>query len=185
MEERELRRIKKSFVRTDEQGCTEAACLLTVIKFYHGEIGMDELEEWCTVGGKRTIDTMKMAAIRAGMDARLDFMSVEQLSERKLPVILYAMNDFGKYDYAVCFGLHEGRFIVWEPCFGPMQYWPEELDTLWDWGVCMILYPGKSFVTKQPDMPWWELYGWSEKFSKKMETVKNFVELEVLPRLKR
>lgn len=48
--------------------------------------------------GKRTIETMKMAAIRAGMDARLDVMDVGQLAERKLPVILYAMNDFGKYE---------------------------------------------------------------------------------------
>ena len=129
MSEDELDKIKKSFVRAKDGCSLEVACLLTVMKYYGGTEEVQKLTEWCTVDGKLSLGGMKQAAIRAGMQADLRLLDIELLARMKLPIILFAKNDFGRIGYAVCYGMHGERFIVWEPDFGPMQYWPKELNT--------------------------------------------------------
>lgn len=185
MTERQLRRIKNSFVRAGEGCSMKVACLRTVLRYYYAEVDAQTLTEWCTVDGKQTLGTMKETLIRLGMDANLSLRNVMFLAILELPVIIYAKNDFGKYGYAVCFGLHEGRFIVWEPEFGPMQYTPKELNTLWIYGICMTFFPGPTFQKNLPfDMKWWEIYDWSQYCKRKIDKWKEFIELEILPRLR-
>ena len=119
MTEDELDRIKKSFVRSSDECPMEVACLLTVMKYYGGQQDARTLAEWCKVDGKYTLMGMKQAAIRAGMEAEICLQNMEQLSTRKFPAILFAINDFEVPGYVVCYGIHEGRFIIWEPGFGP------------------------------------------------------------------
>lgn len=185
MEERELRRIQKSLVRANENCSTEVACLMTVINYYGGKEKVENLMAWSMEEEERNIEALRKTAIRAGMIARLDVMTVEDLLERKLPIVLYTKNDFGEFDYAVCFGFHEERFILWEPGFGPMQYWPEELEALWEWGICMVVYPGAEFVVREESILWWGESGWKAKCRRKLETVRDYWELEILPRLRR
>mgnify|MGYP000242368593 CR=1 FL=1 len=128
MTEDELDRIKKSFVRSSDECPMEVACLLTVMKYYGGQQDARTLAEWCKVDGKYTLMGMKQAAIRAGMEAEICLQNMEQLSTRKFPAILFAINDFEVPGYVVCYGIHEGRFIIWEPGFGPMQYWENIMD---------------------------------------------------------
>ena len=115
MTEDELDRIKKSFVRSSDECPMEVACLLTVMKYYGGQQDARTLAEWCKVDGKYTLMGMKQAAIRAGMEAEICLQNMEQLSTRKFPAILFAINDFEVPGYVVCYGIHEGRFIIWEP----------------------------------------------------------------------
>ena len=72
----------------------EVACLLTVMKYYGGQQDARTLAEWCKVDGKYTLMGMKQAAIRAGMEAEICLQNMEQLSTRKFPAILFAINDF-------------------------------------------------------------------------------------------
>ena len=94
MTEDELDRIKKSFVRSSDECPMEVACLLTVMKYYGGQQDARTLAEWCKVDGKYTLMGMKQAAIRAGMEAEICLQNMEQLSTRKFPAILFAINDF-------------------------------------------------------------------------------------------
>jgi len=182
MSEDELDKIKKSFVRAKDGCCLEVACLLTVMKYYGGTEDVQKLTEWCTIDGKISIGSMKQAAIRAGLEADLCIQDIEQLALRQLPVILFAQNDFGRIGYAVCYGIHRGRFIVWEPDFGPMQYWPKELNTLWIKGICMTLFPTPEFSEKADfHLKWWELYSWSRKCKRKLDQWWEYLSVAIFP----
>lgn len=81
---------------------------------------------------------------------------MEQLSTRKFPAILFAINDFEVPGYVVCYGIHEGRFIIWEPGFGPMQYWENQMKTLWIRGITLTLFPTHEFMQKTDfQLKWW------------------------------
>ena len=194
MTEDELDRIKKSFVRSSDECPMEVACLLTVMKYYGGQQDARTLAEWCKVDGKYTLMGMKQAAIRAGMEAEICLQNMEQLSTRKFPAILFAINDFEVPGYVVCYGIHEGRFIIWEPGFGPMQYWENQMKTLWIrgrldarrtlkslvadlrqmktlWirGITLTLFPTHEFMQKTDfQLKWWELYPWSRKWKRRL-----------------
>ena len=169
MTEDELDRIKKSFVRSSDECPMEVACLLTVMKYYGGQQDARTLAEWCKVDGKYTLMGMKQAAIRAGMEAEICLQNMEQLSTRKFPAILFAINDFEVPGYVVCYGIHEGRFIIWEPGFGPMQYWENQMKTLWIRGITLTLFPTHEFMQKTDfQLKWWELYPWSRKWKRRL-----------------
>ena len=182
----ELDKIKKSFVRAKDGCSVKVACLLTVMKYYGGTADVQTLTEWCTVDGKQSLEGMKQAAIRSDMFAELCLQDIEQLALRKLPISLFARNDFGEIGYAVCYGMHEGRFIVWEPDFGPMQYWPKELNTLWIKGICMTLFPNYEFMKRaNHHLKWWELYPWSKRWKRKIDRWWEYLEVDVFPLLRR
>lgn len=114
MTEYELDKIKKSFVRSNAKCPVEVACLLTVIKYYNGkETDIHTLTEWCKINGKLTLAGMKQGAIYSGMKAEICLQNIHQLTQRKLPIILFTLNDFNVPGYVVCYGIHESRFIIW------------------------------------------------------------------------
>ena len=95
MTEYELDKIKKSFVRSNAKCPVEVACLLTVIKYYNGkETDIHTLTEWCKINGKLTLAGMKQGAIYSGMKAEICLQNIHQLTQRKLPIILFPLNDF-------------------------------------------------------------------------------------------
>ena len=94
MTEYELDKIKKSFVRSNAKCPVEVACLLTVIKYYNGkETDIHTLTEWCKINGKLTLAGMKQGAIYSGMKAEICLQNIHQLTQRKLPIILFTLND--------------------------------------------------------------------------------------------
>ncbi|WP_288911227.1 cysteine peptidase family C39 domain-containing protein [uncultured Bacteroides sp.] len=179
MTEDELEKIKKSFVRAKECS-TGTACLMSVIHYYGGTADIAQMEKWCTEEKKHELKSMCRAASMVHMDTRLERLRMEELKERKLPVIILAQNDYGRVDYAVCYGMNGSRFIVWEPRYGPVLYWPEELETLWMYGIAMTLYPGNGFQVNL-HLKWWELYSWSKSLKRKWEHWKEWIAVEVLP----
>ena len=93
MTEYELDKIKKSFVRSNAKCPVEVACLLTVIKYYNGkETDIHTLTEWCKINGKLTLAGMKQGAIYSGMKAEICLQNIHQLTQRKLPIILFTLN---------------------------------------------------------------------------------------------
>lgn len=104
------------------------------------------LTEWCKINGKLTLAGMKQGAIYSGMKAEICLQNIHQLTQRKLPIILFTLNDFNVPGYVVCYGIHESRFIIWEPEFGLMQYWADEMKTLWIKGIALTLFPTQDFM---------------------------------------
>ena len=170
MTEYELDKIKKSFVRSNAKCPVEVACLLTVIKYYNGkETDIHTLTEWCKINGKLTLAGMKQGAIYSGMKAEICLQNIHQLTQRKLPIILFTLNDFNVPGYVVCYGIHESRFIIWEPEFGLMKYWADEMKTLWIRGITLTLFPTHEFMQKTDfQLKWWELYPWSRKWKRRL-----------------
>ena len=78
--------------------------------------------------------------------------------------------DAGKI--GVCYGIHESRFIIWEPEFGLMQYWADEMKTLWIKGIALTLFPTQNFMNSANlHLKWWEIYSWSKLWKKKGRTL--------------
>lgn len=88
---------------------------------------------------------------------------------QKISCHTFAINDFEVPGYVVCYGIHEGRFIIWEPGFGPMQYWENQMKTLWIRGITLTLFPTHEFMQKTDfQLKWWELYPWSRKWKRRL-----------------
>lgn len=168
MTEDELDRIKKSFVRSSDECPMEVACLLTVMKYYGGQQDARTLAEWCKVDGKYTLMGMKQAAIRAGMEAEICLQNMEQLSTRKFPAILFAINDFEVPGYVVCYGIHEGRFIIWEP-IRPYAILGKPNENIMDKRNNSYSVSTHEFMQKTDfQLKWWELYPWSRKWKRRL-----------------
>lgn len=144
MSEDELKKIKDSFVRTDETCDSSAACLMSVIKYHGGTSPWEQVKAWCKSKPKDSASALREAAERAGFTVVADLMDTEELKEQTIPIILLMYDDFGGIGYAVCYGMHENRFIVWEPKWGPMQYWESELKALWKYRIAYRLYPNPT-----------------------------------------
>ena len=181
MTEYELDKIKKSFVCSNNECSMEVACLLTVIKYYGGKrVDIPTLTEWCKTDGELTLAGMRQAAIHAGMKAEICLQDIDQLAQRKLPTILFTLNDFNMPEYVVCYGIHKSRFIIWEPEFGPMQYWADEMKTLWIKGISLTLFPTQKFMNSANfHLKWWEIYSWSKLWKRKTEYWYEYIWLNI------
>lgn len=185
MSEDDIERIRKSFVRATDKCPSEVACLLTVMKYYGVEEEARKLTEWCKVDGKITLMGMKEAAIRTGLKAEICIQDIEQLQKRQLPIVIFFINEMSEIGYVVCFGMHGERLIMWEPTFGPMQYWPEELRSMWIKGISLTLFPTPEFFAKADfHLKWWELYDWSKKWKRKCDRAIEYYSLNIRPRLR-
>lgn len=60
------------------------------------------------------------------MKASFYILDLKILQELKEPLILFTTNFEEKPSCSVCYGLHGGCGIIYEPEGGPMQYEPEE-----------------------------------------------------------
>lgn len=143
-------RIKETFVYADD--CpVEVACLLSMIRFYNGDQSPRQLLEWADTGESMiTLDGMKQAAIRAGFTANIRLMTLEELREKQLPCIIFMRNELGELLFAVCYGFRDKRFVVGEPNFALMQYFPAEMNALWIDGIALDLFPGLEFERINP-----------------------------------
>lgn len=82
--------------------------------------------------------------------------------------------------YVVCYGIHESRFIIWEPEFGLMQYWADEMKTLWIKGIALTLFPTQDFMNSANlHLKWWEIYSWSKLWKRKVEHWYEYIWLNV------
>lgn len=160
--EDELERIQKSFVRSTEECPPEVACLLTVLKYYRVAGDACRLKECCTIDGQITMMGMREAAIEAGLKSSIGLLGMERLSKPMLPQVLFCYNDLRKPSYVVCYGLFDGRFLIWDPAWGVLHYWPEEMEHLWINGITLFLHPSERLNEQAAEYAWWELSPYKE-----------------------
>lgn len=186
----EIDRIRESFVETSEGVCPEVAALMTVMK-YHGvekQASAAQLTEWCGIDEKGSIDigNISHAATKLGMQTEACLLDVQALEKLKLPLILFMWNEYGKPVYDVCYGIHEGRFILWDADWGgPRQYWSHEMEILWIKGIALRLYPGCELMLKaEYHIKWWQLYDWTKWLKRHWDSLKEWIKLEIIPRFR-
>ena len=56
---------------------------------------------------------LKLVAIRAGMEVEIFLQNMGQFATRIFSAILFAINVFAVPGYVDCYGIYEGRFILW------------------------------------------------------------------------
>lgn len=157
-----LERIQKSFVYASDECPPEVACLLTVMKYYRVTGNMQQLKEQCMVNGKITMMGMRNAAIEVGFRSSIGFLGMERLSQPMLPQVLFCINNQDQPGYVVCYGLFNGRFIVWDPTWGVHHYWPKEWERVWIKGITLFLHPLEKLEKQAPPYAWWELSPYKE-----------------------
>lgn len=79
-------------------------------------------------------------------ESRNMFAKHSSINTKKTSHHPFTLNDFNVPGYVVCYGIHESRFIIWEPEFGLMQYWADEMKTLWIKGIALTLFPTQNFM---------------------------------------
>ena len=184
----EIERIRESFVVAADEGCpAEVAALRTIMK-YHGiekEADAKQLAEWGGTDEKGNIGlgNISRAATRLGMRTEPCLLDVKTLEELKVPLILFMWNEYYKPVYDVCYGIHEGRFILWDADWGgPRQYWPSEMEVMWINGIALRLYPSHELIQKADyNIKWWQLYDWTKWLKRRWDWFWEWISLEVLP----
>lgn len=161
-EEDILERIQRSFVRATDECPPEAACLLTVMKYYRVEGDAHRLAEACKEDGKLTLMGMRNAAIGEGMESQITLLTIGQLCQLQHPLVIYCHNHRHMPVYAVCFGMHGKRFIVWDPTWGVVYYWPGQMEIVWIKGISLILQPTDTLLDKAGKIPWYDLSPYKE-----------------------
>ena len=147
MTEYELDKIKKIICPFQCQVPVEVACLLTVIKYYNGkETDIHTIDRMVQNKWKAYLGRNETRGYIFRHESEICLQNIHQLTQRKLPIILFTLNDFNVPGYVVCYGIHESRFIIWEPEFGLMQYWADEMKTLWIKGIALTLFPTQNFM---------------------------------------
>ncbi len=118
------------------------ACLLSVLKLYNKPCP-ETLSRYAVETHPKpvTLSELKKMALESGMDAEIQLLQLQQLKESQTPVILFFENELKKKDFVLCYGFDEKRFIVGEPGWGLMQYFPQEIDAMWIEGICLVLSP--------------------------------------------
>ena len=144
----------------------EVACLLTVMKYYGGQQDARTLAEWCKVDGKYTLMGMKQAAIRAGMERKSACRTWNNCPpENFLPYFLPSMISKYRDMWFVMAFMKPLHYLG--AGIRPMQYWENQMKTLWIRGITLTLFPTHEFMQKTDfQLKWWELYPWSRNGKK-------------------
>lgn len=131
--------IRKTFVF---QGIPSSGvmCLLSIIKYHKGYKDPAYLLSASeTTDGGTLLSGLAKAAETIGLRTKTGTSTVENLKKFPNPVILHIRNDWGEYDFVVCYGFNGTSFLVGVPFWGLMEFREEEMDVLWE--SRFILYP--------------------------------------------
>lgn len=143
----DLKLIKRTFVHAKHYNMNPTvACLASVINYYGGTYSIPQLTEWAFIEGRKfaTLIGLKHAAEQSGFMAEIKLLTMEQLMKVKLPKIIFFKDQVGLVGYVVCYGMHEERFVVGEPTFTFMQYFPWQMKNMWIKGITLDLFPQKE-----------------------------------------
>ena len=75
-------------------------------------------------------------------ESRNMFAKHSSINTKKTSIILFTLNDFNVPGYVVCYGIHESIHYLGTE-FGLMQYWADEMKTLWIKGIALTSFPHK------------------------------------------
>ena len=124
-------------------------CLLSIIKYHKGYEDPAYLLSACrTTNGITQLSDLAKVAQTIGLSTTIGNSTVENLKKFPNPVILHIRNDWGEYDFVVCYGFNGMLFLVGVPNWGLMEFREVEVDVLWESRVILYLEPTGSFKKK-------------------------------------
>ena len=150
MNKRQLRTIRKSFIRQKDQSDCGVACMLMVVRYYGGEARLERLRELSGTGKQgTTLLGLYQAAPETGLKAGAFEANISHLQTLEKPCILHIIRNNQFQHYVVCFGYQDGSFIIADPADSVKKMKPEELESVWQSKALLILEPNQSFKEKR------------------------------------
>ncbi|MBI2283094.1 MAG: peptidase domain-containing ABC transporter [Bacteroidetes bacterium] len=139
-------RTKFSTHQIDESDCG-VACLSSVIIFYDGFVGIEELRELSgTTKFGTTLLGLYQAAEKCGFSPRGLKVNSEYLKEITHPVILHVVIDSHLHHYVVLYYYKNGVFVIGDPARGLVKYKESELENIWASKYILELEVNEKFV---------------------------------------
>ena len=123
-----------------------AASLLSIIRYYHGNISMARLVEMTATDQEGTsFYFLKLAAEKIGMDAigyKID--DIEKLKEIKKPFICQLISHHYEH-FVVVYEIKKNTIIIMDPAVGEKKFSLEEFQHLWT-NYILIFSPQKKLI---------------------------------------
>ena len=136
-----LRFIRKTFVYRDIPS-SGVMCLLSIIRYHKGAVDSARLLPACqSTDGRTFLSDLANVAETVGLRTQTGASTLSNLKKFPHPVILHIRNDWGAYDFAVCYGFHGRFFLVGVPNWGLMEFREMEMEVLWESRVLLYLEP--------------------------------------------
>ncbi len=130
----------------DESDCG-VACLSSIIVYYNGFIGIEELRE---LSGTNKFGTTMLglyqASEKSGFTAKGLRASTDYLMELQRPCILHMLIDGCVNHYMVFYCYDKGEFIFGDPAIGIVKYTEPELEKIWVSKSILDLTPNDTFI---------------------------------------
>ncbi|MBE9469056.1 MAG: peptidase domain-containing ABC transporter [Bacteroidetes bacterium] len=142
----EIKKLKKTFVLQHDQSDCGVACLLSLIRYYSGDISLEKLREISGTSKQgTTLLGLYQAANKTGFNAEGNEADIQAIIDHGKPLILHVLIDYRLQHYLVCYGYENKHFIIGDPGKGIVYYTKEELDKIWVSKKCLTLIPNDKF----------------------------------------
>ena len=123
-----------------------SACLLSIIRYYHGNISMSRLVELTNTTAEGTnFYNLKLAASSLGLDSVGyqvdDIDSLREIHQPFICQIIFCQREH----FVVVYGFHKNKIIIMDPSIGERIMNIDEFKTYWT-GYIMIFSPVKKLI---------------------------------------
>lgn len=141
-------KIEKSFVMQQDQADCGVACLLSIIRYYHGNETLEKLREISGTTKKgTTLLGLYQGANQIGFNAKGCQSDIDSLIEHNQPAILHILKNGQLEHYIVFYSYFDNKFLIGDPSEGIKQYTQSQLEEIWVTHRCLVLEPNKFFQT--------------------------------------
>lgn len=142
----DLKKIKSTFIKSNNRQQAGLSCLASVIRYYGGNAEIQKLlkNSGASVASVSLLGLCK-AARSEGFEANGYKGNISFLKEQENPLILHVEKESGNADFVVVYGWQNNKFIIGDPQWGIIEYIEEELKAVWKSESLMMLEPWKSF----------------------------------------
>jgi ATP-binding cassette subfamily B protein len=153
----------------DESDCG-IACILTVLRFFGGDIALSQLRSWSgTSLAGSTMLGLQQAALKTGIQAEGFEADLSDLKTLENPAILHVINEQGLNHFVVCFGYQavKDSFEISDPAKSSIQWWESTiLDKKWESRSLLLLSPTASIQGARRSNPTIHQFKWLYRFAK-------------------
>lgn len=145
-----LKKIKRSYVRQQDQSDCGVACFAALIKYFGGETSLEKLrEESGTTQTGTTLLGLYQAAPKFGLVAGAYEADIPNLIKQDDPCILHILKENHLQHYVICYGYDGESFMISDPADGVMKWSVEELKSVWESKTLLLIKKGSDFVTRK------------------------------------
>ena len=155
------KRIQKTFTRQLDQTDCGVACLLSILRYYGGDVSRERLRELSgtSVQGTSLLGLFQTAQSLGFTVEALEAEGVHNLLDVSGPAILHVVLDDRLQHYVVYYGQEKDKHVIGEPGKGVVTMTAEELNAIWQSKALLTLQPTEQFVsTAQNRQTQWQWF---------------------------